>query len=357
MAQELQVRGGDFDAISHLLELLFEVQGRSYGIPQLLDASDHLSEVYIDRVERHLLRKGIPTWRFNDDFRMACRTYSEALDSIEQLDAAARASGLVISESKTLTFGFMKYMIDSSILEPQLGQKAMNVDDVEAAVGDYTDDFSGDTDPAKAAIKSAQATGGEDASMDLRKTTVEDGRILRRAFNALIAATDPDVVEDILRLFIYVPALSPTLCKYLASVYSVAQDRVSTALDDIIGQVSMNEWQRQWVIHVIYQLKLLGSQAPGDVGSRITWVESARLESPSQVTVAIATLALAAERSIDFNTVMQEFETSPLALLNWYATALREYRDTSPDSGLDKRLEAVAKTSPLHHALVTFDAS
>ena len=80
------MKGQDYELVNALMQLLEETQGRAYGLPQLLDPSDRLSEVYIDRVERALIRAGFHTWRYNDDFRIGCRDYPETLDAIEHLD-------------------------------------------------------------------------------------------------------------------------------------------------------------------------------------------------------------------------------------------------------------------------------
>ncbi len=47
LLEELQVRTGKVEAARLLIELLGEIQGTTYGLPQLLAASDALSEVYI----------------------------------------------------------------------------------------------------------------------------------------------------------------------------------------------------------------------------------------------------------------------------------------------------------------------
>lgn len=352
LGQELQARGGDFDAISHLLELLREVQGRTYGLPQLFDSSDELSEIYIDRVERQLLRQGLSIWRFNDDFRIACRTYHDALNSIEQLDAAARDAGLVISESKTLTFRFINYMFDSLSLTREPGIDGVPLDDVEAVVGDYTDDFSQDLEAARSLIHKAQVTDVPDDGLDLRKINTDNLRLLRRALGSLTHAADAGVTEDILRLFIYVPALSPTLFRYLSSVYLIAPDRVTDVVDEMISHASMNEWQHQWVLWTIHDLGLLREGALGQLDNRISWVKNKRLESPSAMTAAYATLALSAVRRIEFDQVMRNFEAAPSALLTWYTSALREHYEVGHELELKNRLDAVASMSPLHKALV-----
>lgn len=109
---ELLARTGDYDAISALIQLLDETQGRRFGLPQLLAPSDRLSEVYIDIVHRSVRRQGFPIWRFSDDFRILCASYEEALNAIEALAEASREAGLVISEHKTTPPTFETYVFE-----------------------------------------------------------------------------------------------------------------------------------------------------------------------------------------------------------------------------------------------------
>jgi hypothetical protein len=352
LGQELQIMGGDFDAISYLLELLREVQGRSYGLPQLLDPSDALSEVYIDRVERQLIRQGLAVWRFNDDFRIACRTYSETLSAIEKLDAAARASGLVTSESKTLTFRFDTYMLDSLNLTVESGADGVDLDDVESMVGDYTDDFSEDPDTAIKFIQRTQVDADGDDRIDLRRMTAENARLLRRALGSLSHTRNAGAIPDMLRLLIFVPALSPNIFKYLQAVHSAEPELVTSVIDSVIDETSMNQWQQQWALHILRDLELLDSDAPGNAAGRLSWAKKLRLSAPSDITVAYAVVALAKVRAITFDDLMQNFEASSLALLPWYAEAIRVYCEAAADDELDKRRAAIAKMSPLHTVLV-----
>lgn len=226
LAEELLLLGVDFELIEALMQLLAEVQGRNYGLPQLFDASDSLSELYADRIERDLLRSGFAVWRFNDDFRIACDTYADTLAAIEALDAAARRVGLVLSEGKTFTVGLTNYIFDAFGLSPSETGQTINLDNVEDLIGDYTDDFGEeDADKALAVIRSAQVQpieGGPEASEDqrirLRSLRTEDVRLLRRAINGLTIAADARAIEDVVRLAIYAPSLTPNLVRYLQSV-------------------------------------------------------------------------------------------------------------------------------------------
>jgi hypothetical protein len=96
-------------AVSLAVELLGETSGRQFGLPQLSSVSDVLADVYIAPMRRHLVRSGFQVWSYADDFRVACRSYDEALRALEAADEGARLLGLVLNELKTATPGVDKY--------------------------------------------------------------------------------------------------------------------------------------------------------------------------------------------------------------------------------------------------------
>jgi hypothetical protein len=80
LGRELLVQTGEHAVVDCLLDLLAGVQGRRYGLPQLLGPSDELSDIYIQRVHRAIRRRGWPAWRYNDDFRIAVESFADAKD-------------------------------------------------------------------------------------------------------------------------------------------------------------------------------------------------------------------------------------------------------------------------------------
>jgi Reverse transcriptase (RNA-dependent DNA polymerase) len=167
LASELVAKTGDYEAITALVEFLGELQGRQHGLPQLLNSSDRLSEVYIDIAERDLLRKGLAVWRFNDDFRIACRDYPGALRAIEALDEAARQIGLVISEYKTFTPTFTRYAFDTLGLQVDDTIPQGEQQDAEGAVADYTEiDETEEAEHSLELIRSAQAPSDDESGAD-----------------------------------------------------------------------------------------------------------------------------------------------------------------------------------------------
>ena len=354
LGEELVAQGADFDVVEALIELLGEVQGRGYGLPQLLDASDALSEVYVDRVERWLIRQGYAVWRFNDDFRIACETYLEALGSIEALDSACRSVGLAINELKTFTYGFTNYMIDSlSLVESDLGE-TIAPDEVEETVGDYTDDFGEDPDAALKRIESAKTRGAGKEGINLRRATNDDVRLLRRAIAALAGAEDPRALDHITRLVIYIPSLTPSAMRYLLVFKDKdeAQEQVGEVLDELIERASLNDWQRVWLCFAIEELALLEPDGPGDVDTRLRWVWSCFRDAEDEPLRGSALRTLVGAGQVDFPETVKRASRAPAAMLTTYLSAVLEAADSPPNPAQTKQLRALEGTNNIYKALL-----
>ena len=321
LLDELVNQGGDAEAVASLGKLLREVQGRGFGLPQLLDPSDWLSDIAIDRVERQVHRAGIETWRFNDDFRLGCRTYEESLQAIETLDAAARANGYVLNEHKTLTYSFLNYMMESYDATPETSTDVIAKDDVEVLVGDYTDSFEDDPDEAVSLLAHATPDAGDDG-INLKRARVQEVRLLMRALNGLAKAADPRSVDRAPELLSYVPSLTPAVCRYLAVSYSKDAEGVAAALDTIRDLLSLSEWQRVWILDTYRGLNLIES-APASAGEapRAKWAFDQRSAGRTSVLRATATRALARAKRLTVSQVVADGSSEPSCLRMHYADA------------------------------------
>lgn len=348
LLDELVNQGGDAEAVHALGQLLLEVQGRRFGLPQLLEPSDWLSDVAIDRVERQLHRSGLEVWRFNDDFRIGCRSYQDSLQAVERLDAAARANGFVLNEHKTLTYSFLKYMLESYDATPETTTEIIAQDDVEVLVGDYTDTFEDDPDAAVAVLTKASPKTAEGEGVNLRHARVDEVRLLMRALNGLAKAGDPRSVDRSPELMSYVPSLTPALCRYLTHSHAHDAVGVAAALDEI-RKLSLGEWQKVWVLDTYRALDLL--EQPNENASsspRVNWAAAQRLEARTPIVRAAATRALAHARRLNVSEVVADSQENPDALLLYYAAAALDAASASSSSQDASALTAFKAESLLH---------
>ena len=74
---------------------------RGKSIPQGHSASDILAKVYLNAVDAELRDLGYRHVRYVDDFRMFCRSRSEAAKALLDLSRSLRKRGLVLNSAKS----------------------------------------------------------------------------------------------------------------------------------------------------------------------------------------------------------------------------------------------------------------
>lgn len=350
LGDELLLRGGDYDLVSALLSLLRDIQGRGYGLPQQLQASDRLSEVYVSRVERALLRQGLPVWRFNDDFRIACTDYAEALRAIEVLANAARQHGLVISDHKTVTYGYLNYLFSHLDYTVNADQQVLPPDDLDAAVGDYTDDFGESDAEAAASVLAAAISGAEAPDINLEDVRADQLRLLRRAIGGLATAGSADALPHVKRLATYVPSLMPTLVRYAIHIAKKEQAAVVAALDEVANTVTMNDWQKSWLLYALQESGALKTGSAAEIEQRLVWVSSLKGSAPPTAAAAWHALALVGAATV--SELVHALDASPSSLAAWYLDAVQVAYAMKPDKESLKMRQALSNENALYKVLL-----
>src|SRR5439155_25992626 len=75
MATSLVQRTGRWEPIRWLRDFWLTISGGLDGIPQGYWASDMVADAYADDLHRNVVRRGLDSWRYVDDFRMPARTW------------------------------------------------------------------------------------------------------------------------------------------------------------------------------------------------------------------------------------------------------------------------------------------
>ena len=350
LRHELQLQTGKIEYVDLLIELLAEMQQRSFGIPQLVDASDWLSEIYIRIVERTLVRRGWPVWRFNDDFRIGCHNYTEALNAIERLDESARAVGLTVSDYKTFTPTFSTYVsrvVGLSIDDNERPIDATDVPtDADVIVSDYEEMDEDPVEMATAVLRRTQTEYEGEDKIDLKRPKGAQVRDLQRAIKSLASQQDPSALEYIFMLLVYLPSLTPRICDYITAVTTNAPDKqCKDLINDVVNTVSLGEWQALWLVHVCRQLKLVGEKDFRD------WVSAQRDRGRGRPLGAEAALALAEAAVADFDDLDQALRSEPEALAPWFLLGMKSMANSDPTKYGD-RARAVRDSSPFNKILL-----
>ena len=348
LSAELQLQTGKIEAIDVLLELLAETQKRSFGLPQMVDASDGLSEVYIGIVERDLVRAGWPVWRFNDDFRIGCRTYSEALYAIERLDESARAVGLMVSDHKRFTWTLAKYVATIAGLTIHEITADTHPSDVEAFVVSYDMLVDDQIETAVSTLNRVRFKNGTSDAIDLKQLKASEVGDLKRAVTTLTSHRDDAGLDVVTDLLIYVPSLTPSICEYLIAIGADGRTaEVAPIVESALNTVSLGEWQAIWISHLCRKLDLLAANAKGC----LEWVKEQRERGRGRPLGAEAALALAGVCAIDFDDLDIALRAEPEALAPWFILGMKSIA-VSKGGNYRRRCRAVGDSSPLNRLLL-----
>ncbi len=346
LGRSLIARTRNVELVEDLMSFLAEIEGRSYGIPQMFDASDRLSELYAQLIHDQLSRRGYLVWRFNDDFRIGVSGFDVALDAIEALSEEARSLGLIINEQKTVSPKFATYAIATFGLDSVDDEiPSDEQDEVEAAVADYTEMF-GDADDAVTLLQ--RAVSG-DYEWNLSDVSQDQVGQLRRAIWSVVRERDARAVPALVPLAVFVPSLTPAICRYAEALAEERQQEVAGVVDTIIARVSLGGWQRLWFNRLLRTSKLLLQPAPGDTTTRIRFAEACAGDGRHPATRAEAILALAGTGTVSVREIADFLVTEPRALASWYVMAAGECVRTERDQ---KVLRGISGSDPLYSMLI-----
>lgn len=290
LVDEVVARTGDDLAVSLAVELLGETSGRHFGLPQLSSVSDVLADVYIDPMRRHLVRSGLPVWSFADDFRVACRSYDEALQALEGADEGARLLGLVLNEMKTGTPKVDKYRdgltavrdreralfadLDVEALDEPEPSEYVDEEDLDEGEDESTlldeDDFDeGDVGPEdeidEGEVSEAQMLAAskvidlwveeeEDEDTQRSEHASVTAKLLGRALRVFAKGQDPRALAHVASMLVYEPSLTPTIARYVRACGGFARNEARDTLDDVCESGIVSTWQALWIAYVAGEL-------------------------------------------------------------------------------------------------------
>lgn len=375
LVDEVVAQTGDDLAVGLATELLGLSSGRHFGLPQLSSVSDVLADVYIDPMRRDLVRAGLPVWSFADDFRVACRSYEEALGALEAADQAARALGLVLNETKTSTPGARLYRSSLTAVRDRERElfASLDVEELdEPHQGDYPDDFDLDdvverdslldqdefdegdvgTEPDATVedetVSQAQLTAAskvidlwieeeEDDETQRSERAQVTSKLLGRALRVFTLGQDPSALDHVASMLVYEPSLTPTVARYLRTCGEVARRESRDALDDVCRSGIVSTWQAIWIAYVCGELP---RRRGGERLAHVGWLRD-QVRGPHPALRAEAALALARRRLVTVDELLDVAAGlpemhRPTALLALAALGEEDVALNSADSELDR---------------------
>lgn len=357
LESELVAQTGDAALANTMSAFLHGVMQRQFGLPQLYRASDILSDLVIDIVERRLIRQGWVVWRFNDDFRLAVKSWRAAQGAIEALDREARAIGLSLNDEKTFPQRTATY--SRWIAAPDAAWDKIN-DTVEFDFRAYSpygseeggtaeEDEEEEEEEEDPTLVEAAALRALEYWSDLPSRGTKEGvpvqvyrRLLRQALTALTQIGSPEGLPTVRNILAREPQFAPFVSRYLSSAATGDPVAVMETFEGLSSDrlLYLNSWQRLWLMESIPTLSRVSP-------SITKWMKNCLVSTKPGILRARAALVLAWVGAIKPNEIVRVFEQLPEASRPDAVAALATLVGES-----DPRVRAMASDSPISRWVV-----
>lgn len=320
LAQELLAQIGDHKLVSALMMLLRETSGRTYGLPQQCSASDLLADIFLDKLERALLRRELSVTRYNDDLRLICSSWSEVVRAIEILAEEARNHGLILNDSKLLTWSksaYVEHLDEADNLREQIVKEAgLNIESFYFEEYDDQFDFPDDeTDVQNAAAflildKWADIAGDGRVDDDDRAEHRALLQLLPSAFNMLGVSGDDadDPLPIVMKMLRFEQMMTPYISRFLMRYEN--EDRILSQFDKLLEEEAyLTGWQTWWLQQPLSRIPSFSSGDKGE--ARSEWVHNAYHNAErSPMLRAQAAMTLARHNQIGEDDLLRVYDRS-----------------------------------------------
>ncbi|NYG06911.1 hypothetical protein BJ986_001398 [Phycicoccus badiiscoriae] len=348
LADEVVAQTGDDVAITGALGILQAVSRRKFGLPQMTQPSDVLGDLYVEPIRRSLLRGQFDTVRYADDFRVACRTYNEALAALELAERSAHELGLVLNEAKTTTphretyeaslketdsaerdiFAALKDGQNDTELEdfffPEVHYEdtaeedesdslgvtspGVNDDEIDPPPSGGDEEFEPTSTQLEAAALVVHYWNDEDAATTagIAWSRTTRSALIQKALLVLGAGNDPAAMPHVTSILVREPHMTPQLCNYLTALSADEPTMISETLDLVCNRRIVSVWQALWVSHC-------AGTVTGSRGgtAHIEWLRD-QVDGQHPAVAAQAILALAQRRKLDPVVAAEAYQRLPL---------------------------------------------
>lgn len=255
LQRELMARSGEWQSVQWLGEFLTGLSPNRGGLPQGNHASDRLGDTYADALARRLRRRGIDCWRYVDDFRLATKTYPQAVEALEVFSEEARGMGLLVNDSKTWITSRRKYRTRLQSPRKAFTKAWQEKRDELTLVSPYDwSEFLPEDTEVWMAVALAELEEWAKVADEL-KADHSDRRAerldLARVMSVLAASKAEEALPHVPKLLLVEPQLTSRIVRYLASVVPDHRDSVLGTLASAVSDPALTAWQTMWLVDLL----------------------------------------------------------------------------------------------------------
>jgi len=232
--------------------------GSDSGVPQGPDASNLLGEIYLDDVDKFMVRKGYAYTRWVDDFRIFARDHAEAKIALRDLVRQLRRLTLVVQSGKTRIWEEEMVL---PVLDPIEHQKAILQDQIEENIIEkilqevaylpFYDPFAKDArDYLRIEYAEKFEAGILERLFDIGKSEGSEThlRYLKFALGELMRSRNPYGTAHVEEVLITHPHVTDRLVAYIQAVDSCGSTE-TTLLRYLTSRHNVYDWAEMWLMY------------------------------------------------------------------------------------------------------------
>jgi retron-type reverse transcriptase len=227
-------------------------KGNSYSIPQGLWPSDYLGNVYLDPVDKFMIRNGYDSYcRYMDDIRLGANSILEAQSVLLLLEEKLNRFGLALNAGKTRIIS--NYDVDE-LLFPFKRRFEEISDEIwfDASIssfGPYSGSEDDDQLDHEIRLQSFRQLFREQLSMEQ-----PDPYICRYCLKQFRISKDEEILSDIIQNIEKLFVVTPQIVNYFIALLddNFIKEYI---IDDVINKITTHaicyDWQLMWFIHFL----------------------------------------------------------------------------------------------------------
>lgn len=265
------------DSIYEVLKAWKRRTNINRGIPQGLWPTDFLGNIYLDSIDKYMLRHGYDYFRYVDDIRISCSTIPEARRALKTLVEELRRLNLNVQTKKTAIYygNKVKSFIDE--LSERMTEITTEVKEAlkEEIAGEiiseakYSElpyggtiriDFSDIEDEVEAELEEKKELIEIESLRkfyeDTIRNTVPSSKHLRFCLNRLSQLKDNIALNRALELLQDMPYESNTIISYLKNFPDNKKIR-ERIIEFLKSDFNIYDWQEMWLLEYFFSCRCL----------------------------------------------------------------------------------------------------
>ena len=326
---------GDRVAAAAVHELLTAFSGPPRGLPQGNRASDVLATLFLDAVDRSMLRAGLDYCRYGDDVRIAVDSFDSGRGAVSRLENALRQCGLALNGAKTSVLRretYERQVRDADEARQELRNRLITArtaalrDRAEAAEtleeleGIFPEELLWDLYADRATVEDAIAAMEPLLEPDVTEIverlyaeTMEhapwkkSGGMRKAAFHGRLVSSlrlmanvgSTIAVHDLRQLLYWAPDETDEIARYLRLAVDYAADDIKAEVEGFLRQDRFrHEWQEAWLLEVLARCLPLSDEMNGWLQGRAA-VEDGHWLGRTHAMLVLAIQGLADRRLLE----------------------------------------------------------